>query len=57
MDKKQSHKKTMDKTGGLHPLQQAPGLASPQLWAATSGKRSGAIAAGPIRYPNIGAAH
>lgn len=31
MDKKQSHEMTLDKTGGLHPLQQAAGLASPQL--------------------------
>ncbi|PYK95418.1 MAG: cardiolipin synthase B [Verrucomicrobia bacterium] len=31
MDKKQSREMTLDKTGGLHPLQQAAGLASPQL--------------------------
>jgi cardiolipin synthase len=31
MDKKQSQEMTLDKTDGLHPLQQAAGLASPQL--------------------------
>jgi cardiolipin synthase len=31
MDKKQSAEMTLDKTGKLHPLQQAAGLASPQL--------------------------
>jgi cardiolipin synthase len=31
MDKKRSHEMTLDKTGSLHPLQQAAGLASPQL--------------------------
>jgi cardiolipin synthase len=31
MDKKQSHEIMLDKTGGLHPLQQTAGLASPQL--------------------------
>jgi cardiolipin synthase len=31
LDKKQSHEMALDKTGGLHPLQQAAGLASPQL--------------------------
>jgi cardiolipin synthase len=31
MDKKQSREMTLDKTGGLNPLQQAAGLASPQL--------------------------
>jgi len=31
MDKKQSHEMTLDRIGGLHPLQQAAGLASPQL--------------------------
>jgi cardiolipin synthase len=31
MDKRQSHEITLDKTGGLHPIQQAAGLVSPQL--------------------------
>jgi len=31
IDKKQFHEMKLDKTGGLHPLQQAAGLASPQL--------------------------
>jgi cardiolipin synthase len=31
MDKKQSDEMTLDKTGGFHPIQQAAGLASPQL--------------------------
>jgi cardiolipin synthase len=31
MDKKQSNEMTLDKAGKLHPLQQAAGLASPQL--------------------------
>jgi cardiolipin synthase len=31
LDKKQSQEMTLDETGGLHPLQQAAGLASPQL--------------------------
>jgi cardiolipin synthase len=31
MDKKRSDEMTLDETGKLHPLQQAAGLASPQL--------------------------
>ena len=31
IDKRNSHEMTLDETGGLHPLQQAAGLASPQL--------------------------
>jgi cardiolipin synthase A/B len=31
MDRKQSHEMALDKTGGLHPLQQVAGLAAPQL--------------------------
>ena len=31
MDKKQSHEMTLDKTGGLHLLERAVDLASPEL--------------------------